>query len=1045
MPALGHCFDRSSVYAESAKLRSSTHCLIVDIYGELVGTLLDTKFTGHAKKVTVSTSANVSFDSSFASAENAVSRTTTPAKSVAGSAKSTPGSARSRRGSVAMDIEEEMEELYTGRDCLLGTLQRMTLLCPDRAQVRQVVAKSISSIVRAIGLNSSKEPAQQTLTHFFHFLTRLAKSSKAQHRSFALDIICNTIQEDYLWKEGVASSELLMVLVARCSDQSPAVRLKALSTLYDFTLDSEEPNKLSTLYDVVKGSDTSSLLETVRQLALETKPMIRAKALQLLTTLLTKEWVQARSYVSSADGSFTIPLTVDDVQAVASGCSDVSVAVRKQTVQCLSELLRSHPTSDATLTAWVQTVLPLVLDTESTVVQKVSTAFEDIVLSGLADEIVGNHLTLGWRILYKIGELNMVQVLKAVIGHMIRNGIIVFEKSPALSFYRLVNLCKLHCEAGLSQYESLASNEQLLCCYEASWILMESFAAHCAMKLTNGKDQIISVEEQFRKVGSTEFIFHTFQRHCSASAAEGNMNADDNYVRILKVLDKFVATFSDDDLTFIATEIDHCIMSLAIPTPVAALMISIRFQISKVQTENASGSSKKSLISTVTAWTAPLLESIFQTLNTFAFGEKEHDYFSMITEDSAEMNKIKSVQIALFIIGELSMLGFKLDEAPLKMQVKSFATSESQQGPLATITQDDTGCLRIRFASRLSELLQLLMAKTLPGDGRTQVRCPSQVRAIAFITVGKLCMRDHILAREVVNVFLRELSVEDEPENHEVSVSALTEQSFMNQTIVRNSVRNNALLVLADLCVRHTHLVDRHIDNMACCLQDRDPMIRKNALVLISQLLMQDYVKLKGLLLYRFLMLTVDEEEELAFFARDVIERSLSLKYPGILVNHFSEAFIILNKCSEHPIYSAVAFAAGQDNGSSENDNQHTFSQAFDLDTSAVDMDPNTKAFHAAADINRQQRFQVYNFMATNINDETKIQITAKLVNDILASAVDHCQRLLPDRNNVAISTAKKGHGSSAMSRHTLADFTRFETAIEDVLIFLRSPVLKVH
>lgn len=1059
------------MYSDSAKLRASVHSALIEIYNNLVPLLLSTNYQSHISR-TVETMLSASFEAS--------STSTTPAKSRRNTPKATPSSVKSTKSNndSVMNVDGEVsmivtKEFSTGPECLLSSLQRMTLLCPDRANVRQIVAKSIVLVVNAVASAQYGSISNKVMAHFINFLTRLTRSNRAQHRSFALDIVCNLIQEESIWKYGLDSSDLLQVLMARCADQSPVVRLKALSTIYDVLSNCEDSSRFHTLYNLVTAS-SGSLLDTVQSLTTETKPMLRTKALQVLTCIITKDWLrptEVTKLIRDGDENsyFKLPLAEEDVQAIANACSDVSVAVRKQAVHCLTELLKAHPNSKYTLSAWVMTALPLIIDTESTVVQKVASVFEDVVLSSLSDDFSSAELSVGWKVLYQIGEVNMIQILKHIVGYLIRNGIIVFERNSNVSFYRLINMCKTLCEKGLISADCKPTSSDSVRYYDAAWILMEVFASHCGLRINNAKGELIIVEEQFRKVGSTSFIFEAFRRNCAKSLAKGvgcsTVDYDDNFVRILKVLDKFLATLSDNELSFVALEIKTRLNSLSIQAPIAALMISIQFQISKIRAENVR---TLSLVTHVNSWVSPLMEKVFQQLKSFAFGitlAAQNDTMSLYQPsqldgtflghdcNDAAIMTMRMVQIGLFVIGEISMLGFKMDETPMKLLVSSQAENES--APLVSLSQDAVGSVRVRFANRVSEMLQLFMAKTLPGsDGQGHLRCPNPIRAVAFLTVGKLCMRDHVLARDSLNVFLRELTFEEENSSQaEISMSALSEQSFLTQTAIKNSVRNNALLVLADLCIRHTHLVDRHIDTLACCLQDRDAMIRRNALMLISQLLMQDFVKLKGLLLYRFLMLTVDEDEELALFSKEVIERSLCVKYPGILVNHFSEALIILNKCSEHPIYSAVAFAAGQDNAATMDD--HAFTQAFAIE-STLDMDPNTKAFHASADLTRAQRFQIYSFMATNISDETKIQITAKLVNDILASAIDHSQRLLPDRNNISISHSamkKYGHNQRESLRGTnstthfrsLIDFTRFETAIEDVLIFLRSPVLKVQ
>lgn len=46
---------------------------------------------------------------------------------------------------------------------------------------------------------------------------------------------------------------------------------------------------------------------------------------------------------------------------------------------------------------------------------------------------------------------------------------------------------------------------------------------------------------------------------------------------------------------------------------------------------------------------------------------------------------------------------------------------------------------------------------------------------------------------------------------------------------------SNALLVLGDLCVRYTALVERHLPALARCLQSPHAILRRHALLLLSQ------------------------------------------------------------------------------------------------------------------------------------------------------------------------------------------------------------------
>jgi hypothetical protein len=50
-------------------------------------------------------------------------------------------------------------------------------------------------------------------------------------------------------------------------------------------------------------------------------------------------------------------------------------------------------------------------------------------------------------------------------------------------------------------------------------------------------------------------------------------------------------------------------------------------------------------------------------------------------------------------------------------------------------------------------------------------------------------------------------------------------------------IRNNILVIMADLAVRYTNLVDRYIPYMSCCLSDSHPVVRRHALLVLTQLL----------------------------------------------------------------------------------------------------------------------------------------------------------------------------------------------------------------
>ncbi len=51
------------------------------------------------------------------------------------------------------------------------------------------------------------------------------------------------------------------------------------------------------------------------------------------------------------------------------------------------------------------------------------------------------------------------------------------------------------------------------------------------------------------------------------------------------------------------------------------------------------------------------------------------------------------------------------------------------------------------------------------------------------------------------------------------------------------AVRSNVVVVMCDLCVRYTNTVTRYIPNISACLRDKDPIVREQTLIMLTNLL----------------------------------------------------------------------------------------------------------------------------------------------------------------------------------------------------------------
>lgn len=79
---------------------------------------------------------------------------------------------------------------------------------------------------------------------------------------------------------------------------------------------------------------------------------------------------------------------------------------------------------------------------------------------------------------------------------------------------------------------------------------------------------------------------------------------------------------------------------------------------------------------------------------------------------------------------------------------------------------------------------------------------------------GKLCLQHENLVQKYLPVFARELEVGTEV-----------------------AVRNNVVVIMCDLCVRYTNIVDLYIPNISACLRDDEAVIREQTLIMLTNLL----------------------------------------------------------------------------------------------------------------------------------------------------------------------------------------------------------------
>jgi hypothetical protein len=140
------------------------------------------------------------------------------------------------------------------------------------------------------------------------FVMKLSKSAKLNHRSLCLDIAASVLSADWLWHRHAASSattshtgveDLIEILVTRCSDVTATVRCRALGALSDLfdaiqAITTEHGKEATSKRELIarvhtlvmggprdSGRSNRSLLETLRDLCLDEKPLVKVKAIHI--------------------------------------------------------------------------------------------------------------------------------------------------------------------------------------------------------------------------------------------------------------------------------------------------------------------------------------------------------------------------------------------------------------------------------------------------------------------------------------------------------------------------------------------------------------------------------------------------------------------------------------------------------------------------------------------------------------------------------------------------------------------------------------------
>uniref|UniRef100_A0A915AMC9 Condensin complex subunit 1 C-terminal domain-containing protein n=1 Tax=Parascaris univalens TaxID=6257 RepID=A0A915AMC9_PARUN len=218
----------------------------------------------------------------------------------------------------------------------------------------------------------------------------------------------------------------------------------------------------------------------------------------------------------------------------------------------------------------------------------------------------------------------------------------------------------------------------------------------------------------------------------------------------------------------------------------------------------------------------------------------------------------------------------------------------------------------------------------------------SSVRARAVLTIGKMCLMDERLAKKCVPVFVKQLV-----ENPDCCI------------------RNNIVVVVCDLCIRYTLLIDRYSAIIALSLRDRSKLVRKQALALLTCLIKEQYIRWEGQIMYRLVSTLLDEDQDIREYAKVCLLDVLLVQFPKMFEHHFVECLFYFNHV-EQGAWAVIKAAS-------------------------VEMETIQKglACSLAGEKRREDRMKLYKFMLRTFNDESRFTLMERIGQEVFSAVAE--------------------------------------------------------
>lgn len=220
-------------------------------------------------------------------------------------------------------------------------------------------------------------------------------------------------------------------------------------------------------------------------------------------------------------------------------------------------------------------------------------------------------------------------------------------------------------------------------------------------------------------------------------------------------------------------------------------------------------------------------------------------------------------------------------------------------------------CSNFKLSKTPSETL-LTFVQAMASSGQALAR----IRALALIALGKLCLCETLGSNKTQKITIGEVLTRR-------FVPVLVHE-LDNAT--SSATRNNAVVILCDLCRQYTSIVEPFMSRIAGLLSDPSPFVRNQVLSSLVSLLQEDYLKVRpGLLLHQIVRCVLDKSTDVRETAEYTLTYIVPLKNKCLLSVFFVEVMFVLNECESSGMfthYKTALQASGSLAGSDQSKNR---------------------------------------------------------------------------------------------------------------------------